>query len=283
MKNKLKLIGSTAILSLLCIYGYHKITTPTISVVMPVYNREDLLPRAIDSILNQTYKDFELIIVDDASTDASGNIAHIYAQKDSRIKVIKNDKNKGISFSRNKGMDAARGKYIAIMDSDDQALPFRLEKSIKVLKENPKYVALSGGTISMGNKISAQELLHWDRYNVVENNFAISFIFNNTFANAASIFDRNFAKKHNIRYNESYISGEDYDFWKQFVFKGGELLTIYEPLVFVRRHTSNSEAYYEEMYKNSKTIHKELISRFFNPLDEDVKLFYNDFSNRRLL
>ena len=274
MKNKIKLIASTALIPLLCIYGYQKITTPTISVVMPVYNREDLLPRAIDSILNQTYKDFELIIVDDGSTDSSENIARIYAQKDSRVKVIKNKENKGISFSRNKGMDAAKGKYIAIMDSDDQALPFRLEKSIKVLEENPKYVALSAGTISIDDKISAQDLLHWDKYNIVKNNFAISFIFNNTFANASAIFKKDFAKEHNIRYNESYISAEDYDFWKQFVFNGGELVTIYEPLTFVRRHTSNSETYYDEMYKNSTTIHKELISRFFNPLDEDVKLFY---------
>ena len=250
---------------------------------MPVYNREDLLPRAIDSILNQTYKDFELIIVDDGSTDSSENIAHIYAQKDSRIKVIKNDKNKGISYSRNKGMDAARGKYIAIMDSDDQALPFRLEKSIKVLEENPKYVALSGGTISMDDKLSSKDLLHWDRYTIVKNNFAISFIFNNTFANASAIFKRDFVKEHHIKYNESLVSAEDYDFWKQFIFKGGELLTIYEPLTFVRRHNSNSETYYNEMYKNSIVIHKELLSRFFNPLDEDVKLVYKLDEQCRLL
>jgi len=274
MKNKFKLITSTALLSLLCIYGYQKMTTPTISVVMPVYNRADLLPRAINSILNQTYKDFELIIVDDASTDSSAIIAQQYAQKDGRIKLLKNDKNKGIAYSRNKGMDKAKGKYIAIMDSDDQSLPFRLEKSLKVLEENPKYVALSGGTINIDEKISAQDILNWNQYNIVKNNFAISFIFNNTFANAASIFKRDFAQQNNIRYNESYVSAEDYDFWKQFVFKGGELLTIYEPFTFIRYHYSNSDTYYDEMYKNSTKIHKELLSRFFNPNSEEVKAVY---------
>ncbi len=274
MKNKFKLITSTTLISLLCIYGYQKITTPTISVVMPVYNRADLLPRAIDSILNQTYKDFELIIVDDASTDTSAIIAQQYAQKDNRIKLFINDENKGISFSRNKGMDKAKGKYIAIMDSDDQSLPFRLEKSIKILEENPKYVALSGTVIDIKDKLSAQEILKWNKYTPVKNNFAISFIFNNTFPNAAAIFKKSFVQKHNIRYNESYISAEDYDFWKQFIFNGGELLTIYEPFTFVRYHFSNSNAYYEDMLKNSKKIHQELISRFFIPEDKEIQVIY---------
>lgn len=273
MKNNLKLITSTALLSLLGLYGYFS-TKPTVSVVMPVYNRADLLPRAIDSILNQTYKDFEFIIIDDASTDASASIAQQYAQKDKRIKLFVNDANKGIAFSRNKGMEKAKGKYIAIMDSDDQALPFRLEKSIRILEENPNFDALSGTTINIEEKLSAQEILKWRAYTPIKNNFTISFIFNNSFANASAIFKQNFVKEHLIRYNESYISAEDYDFWKQFVLNGGKLLTIHEPLTFVRKHFLNSEKYYEEMKKNSKKVHRELISQFFEPTEDDVKLNY---------
>lgn len=114
---------------------------PKISVVMPVYNTEKYLAEAIESILNQTFKDFEFIIIDDGSTDKSLDIIKRYALKDDRIKIISR-MNKGITKSLNEGIAFAQGEYIARMDSDDISLPQRFEKQVKFLDKNKKVVAL---------------------------------------------------------------------------------------------------------------------------------------------
>ena len=90
-----------------------------ISVIVPVYNVEDYLHVCINSILNQTYQDFEIICIDDASTDSSLEILEYFSLKDSRVKVLKNDSNKGPGYSRNRGLDVAKGKYVSFLDADD--------------------------------------------------------------------------------------------------------------------------------------------------------------------
>lgn len=115
--------------------------TPAISVVMPVYNTEKYVSRAIESILNQTFFDFELLIIDNGSTDESGNIIDEYAERDNRIRVIKNEENMLISEARNKAMDVSKGQYLYFIDSDDWVLPDMLETVYKRAKEyNAQYV-----------------------------------------------------------------------------------------------------------------------------------------------
>ncbi|MBQ7257227.1 MAG: glycosyltransferase [Abditibacteriota bacterium] len=92
---------------------------PKISVIVPVYNTEKYIKRAVDSILNQTFKDLDIILIDDGSTDQSGVICDEYAKKDSRIVVVHHQKNMGVSIARNIGIDIATGEYIAFADSDD--------------------------------------------------------------------------------------------------------------------------------------------------------------------
>ena len=110
---------------------------PMISVVMPVYNRERYLKESIESILNQTFTDFEFIIVDDQSTDFSWQIIQEYANKDSRIIAVKNTGKKGCYPARNCGHRLAKGKYIAVMDSDDISLPQRLQTQFDFMEQNP--------------------------------------------------------------------------------------------------------------------------------------------------
>lgn len=107
-----------------------------VSVIMATYNRYDTLPRAIDSVLAQTLKDFEFIIVDDGSTDNTGKLLQEYAIKDSRIKVITQE-NQGLAISRNNGVAQAQGKYIAFIDSDDACAINRLELQVGFLDKNP--------------------------------------------------------------------------------------------------------------------------------------------------
>jgi len=117
---------------------------PTVSVIIPTYNRANLISRAIRSVLNQTYSDFELIIIDDGSTDNTEDIIRQFQEKDKRIKYIKHDKNKGGSAARNRGIKIAKGKYIAFQDSDDEWLPEKLNKQVDSIEKLP--LNIWGGT-----------------------------------------------------------------------------------------------------------------------------------------
>ncbi len=109
---------------------------PKVSVIIPVYNAEKYIGEAVDSILRQTFKDFEIIILDDASTDKTPEIISSY--KDDRIKVYRNEKNLYIAGNRNKGVALSKGKYIMWQDADDISMPDRMEVQYNLMESNPK-------------------------------------------------------------------------------------------------------------------------------------------------
>lgn len=110
--------------------------TPIISVIIPVFNRKEMLKRAVTSVLSQTFKDFECIIVDDCSDE---KYDFLYSLNDNRLKMISLEKRSGVSKARNVGVKESKGEYIAFLDSDDEWLPTKLEKQIKWFKENPSF------------------------------------------------------------------------------------------------------------------------------------------------
>lgn len=113
---------------------------PKVTFFMPVYNRAHTVRESVDSVLAQTFEDFELLLIDDGSTDDS--VAIIEAYDDSRIRLVRHEQNQGIPKTRNEGLREARGEYLAILDSDDLAHPRRLEKQVRVLDENPRVAAV---------------------------------------------------------------------------------------------------------------------------------------------
>jgi len=113
---------------------------PAVSVILPTYNRAYCLGRAVDSVLTQTFRDFELIVVDDGSTDETQELLAGYT--DPRLRVIRQPENKGQSAARNAGILAANGKYIAFHDSDDEWLPEKLERQVEVLDSAPPDVGV---------------------------------------------------------------------------------------------------------------------------------------------
>lgn len=115
-----------------------------ISVIMGVYNGEKRVSKAIESIQNQSYSDFEFIICDDASVDKSFRIIQDFAKKDKRIKVLKNKKNMGLAATLNRCIEEAKGVYIFRMDDDDFSLPYRFEKQLAYLEEHPEIAILGG-------------------------------------------------------------------------------------------------------------------------------------------
>lgn len=127
---------------------------PAVSVVMPVYNREKYVAEAIESILGQTFADFELIIVDDCSNDRSPDIIREYQQRDARINLIQLRQNEGPGSARNHGIRASAGAYIAGMDSDDVSLPERLRRQVEILEANPDIGAVGVGTRTVHKDLS---------------------------------------------------------------------------------------------------------------------------------
>lgn len=122
-----------------------------ISIIVPVYMAEKYLNRCIESILCQTYKNFELILVDDGSPDTSGDLCDYWAGQDSRVKVIHKE-NGGASSARNCGLKIAKGKYIAFVDSDDWLEPNMYEQLYKLLEENKAQMAICGMRVVDGKK-----------------------------------------------------------------------------------------------------------------------------------
>ena len=122
----------------------NELKNPLISVVMPVYNAERFLPQAVESVLGQTYRNIEVILVDDGSQDSSRQIMKNYADKDQRIRLIYNDNNQGVAQTRNAGIQAAGGKYIAFLDSDDVWECDKLERQQALMqRENADIVYCS--------------------------------------------------------------------------------------------------------------------------------------------
>ena len=119
---------------------------PIVSVLMPVYNRETIVSDAIESILNQTFQDWELVILDDASTDRTLAICESFASKESRIRIVVNEKNGGVGRARNRLNEYATGKYVAVQDSDDVSVAHRLSREVEILEQNPQIGLVTGLT-----------------------------------------------------------------------------------------------------------------------------------------
>jgi glycosyltransferase involved in cell wall biosynthesis len=156
-------------------------TKPQITVFMAVYNGARYLNEAIDSALNQTFKDFELLIIDDGSTDQSAEIIQSY--KDPRIRFLRNEKNLGIVATRNRGIKEMRGDYLAILDCDDVSPPSRLKKELSFLKKNHDFGLVGGKTKYIDqNGEPAGVIL---KYNFLPEKFPALLLFTNCFSNSA--------------------------------------------------------------------------------------------------
>ena len=176
---------------------------PKVSVLMPTYNTAKFLREAIESILSQSFKDFQFVIIDDGSTDGSGCILSEYAEKDSRIKIIRNEQNRGIVFSLNQGLKECQGKYVVRMDSDDIALKERLQKQIAIMDKNPNIIAL-GAAVSYidrkGNELGVLRRCAIDK----------SLIRQNPMLHPTMVFRRATLVRYGLCYLEKYRYAEDY-------------------------------------------------------------------------
>jgi len=193
---------------------------PDISVIISSYNMADTLPNAINSILEQTFQNWELIIIDDGSTDNTLDVLKPYMKYHPKIRFIRNDINMGLVISLNKGLDMARGKYIARLDADDTAYPDRLSRQFQFMEEN-KLDLSSGQRDTPETKNIEQKNFPDDRLDSFQLGF--SHLSRNMFGHPMTIFRKSFLDDHNLRYNVNRPNAEDYDLWLQIFLNGGKL------------------------------------------------------------
>lgn len=184
---------------------------PLVSVIIPTHNRSNYIGKAVKSVLDQTYKNTEIIIIDDGSIDRTPEVISELSREDSRIFALRNKTNLGIARSLNKGIRKAQGKYIARLDDDDFWLdPKKLEKQVKFLESHPEYVLVGGGMVKIDS--DGKEI---KRYLFPENDEDIrkSLLVYNLFVQSTVLFRKN-AWKEAGGYDEELNSlGEDRDLW----------------------------------------------------------------------
>ena len=231
-----------------------------ISVILPVYNGEKYLKEAIESILNQTYTNFEFIIIDDGSKDSSLEIIKEYEKEDERIVVVSRE-NKGLIATLNEGIEKAKGKYIARMDQDDISLPNRFEEQLKFLEKNPE-IGVCGTWVEVFGENRNSTL--W-KMPIKDEELRPRLLFSVTFAHPSVMMRKGLINQYNLRYNEKYINAEEYKFWldlSEFTKFGN----IPKKLLLYRYHDASisrvaDNAKDEQRYQTMKSIFSEILSK----------------------
>jgi len=209
---------------------------PLVSVVMPVYNSEKYLKEAIYSILNQTYHNIELIVIDDGSRDNSVDI--IENIKSDKIVFFKNEQNIGVSATRNKGFSIAKGKYIALMDSDDTSTLYRLERQVKFLEGNSKY-GLVGGHFESFNKQLFFTRRKLRKLPLIDKQIEVNLVFLGAMAGGSTMMRSEILFKNNLEFDTSLKTAEDFDLWRR-ISKFTKVTNIDELLIHYRKHRNNT-------------------------------------------
>ena len=201
--------------------------TPTVSVIIPTYNRAHLVGRAIRSVLNQTFQDFEIIVVDDGSTDNTEEV--IKSFNDPRIRYIRHEQNRGGSAARNTGIRAARGEYIAFLDSDDEWLPQKLERQVNAFKSLDE----TTGLVYTGLRfVDHKGALVWEQRPNLSGYIFHKLLRRNVIGTASSVMLRRDCLLFTGLFDETLPSRQDLDLWiriaRQFkVFPIPEPLTVH--------------------------------------------------------
>ena len=231
----------------------------TISIIVPVYNVEKYLSRCVDSILNQTFTDFELILVDDGSTDKSGDICDEYKSKDNRVKVI-HKSNEGVSVARNIGLDISTGEYIGFIDSDDYVELDMLRKIINLAKEKDCYVLEYAYKILEDNEVVDDKINNL-KVEVIENNveFAIERVIDNPFCNVVwnKIYKRDIVK--DIRFNRNFNICEDVEYTYKAILNSNKYVITNEKMYFYNQRENSlcrNEEYSLEKVRSSLECQK---------------------------
>ena len=223
-------------------------TNPLVSVLMSVYNGDRYLNEAVESILSQTYEDFEFIIINDGSTDQTKEILSSFSEIDHRIRVF-HQENHGLIFSLNKGLELARGKYVARMDADDISLPRRLEEQINYLRANPDV-----GVLGTQMEIINENGKKIGKYQVpCSHNLIIwQVLFGRPFAHPSVMFKKSIIEQVG-GYSKKYTHAEDLELWSRLVGKT-QFRNLSESLCKYRALSNSISVKYEDIQSQNAIL-----------------------------
>ena len=211
---------------------------PRVTVITPAYNATLYLPSALESALQQTVQDFEVIVVDDGSTDGTFEVAAEFARRDPRISVIRQE-NGGIGSARNAALRTARGEWIALLDSDDMWLPHYLEEQLEILKMRPEVDILSANAINLGGAWDGQPykaadgpLVDLSLLDLIRSEDAVCIL---------SMFRRRILRTIGV-FDDTMRGSEDYDFWLRAAAAGARIAFNPTPLALYRRRADSVSA-----------------------------------------
>ena len=202
-----------------------------LSCIMANYNTDvKMLTEALESILRQSYLDFELIVVDDASTDNSKEVLEHYAEIDDRVRIIENDNNLGLAYSLNRAIKSSKGDYIARMDTDDIAIANRFEIQVKYLDENPD-IDICG---SFARVFGAKNYFSITPFYGKE--FCkVQLLYSSCLIHPTVMIRRKFLEDSNLLYNTNYLCSQDFELWSRAI-EYGNIAMINQVLLYYRVH-----------------------------------------------
>ncbi|MCT7481732.1 glycosyltransferase family 2 protein [Aliarcobacter cryaerophilus] len=244
-----------------------------ISVVMSVYNGEKYLAEAIESILNQTYKNFELIIINDGSKDNSVEIIKNYMKQDNRIVLIDRE-NKGLPYSLNEAISIAKGEYIARMDADDISLPTRFEKQIDYMQKNELDVC--GSYIKIFGDNRKERII---KNPITNEDIRFSLLFFSCLAHPTVMFKKEVFDK--VKYRVDYKVAQDYQLWCDIVNADFKIGNIPEVLLNYREH--EAQASIEKFKRQQDTAHKIALDYAKNLGKEEINLVNQIITSKKTI
>ncbi len=242
---------------------------------MPVYNREKFVAESMRSVLAQTFSDFELLIIDDGSTDKSMEITQSF--NDPRIRIIKNEGNTGLVAVRNKGIKESRGEFIALLDSDDLMVPSRLEKQYNFLSENPEFGMIGTGVKLIDEKGKETGVIWKEK--IPPEKIPIRLLFNNCFTQSSVMMRKNALPEE--RYREGFAPAEDYELWAR-IAETSKVWNLPEVLTLYRIHGENISSggiskKYERGSGSEKVTRRELLRLGITPTPEDLQIHRTNY------
>ncbi|WP_019154269.1 glycosyltransferase family 2 protein [Robertmurraya massiliosenegalensis] len=249
--------------------------SPVATVFIPIYNCESYIKETLDSIINQTYNNLEILLINDGSTDNSIDIINQY--DDPRIRLLHNPKNMGIPYTRNVGLKEAKGKYLINMDSDDIAFPERVEKQVSFFESHPDIDAIGSNYVKFSDKSKRKIKAKYTSPMAIN----IMLLFFDPISNPSSAIRLATLRKYNLSYNEEYFVAQDYEFWSQ-LSKVGKITITPEFLIAYRTGhdniTKKSNREKNEKRKNLiASLRGGLLAHYGVELNESELKVYNDF------